>query len=120
MQAMTVIQFDMRRSPECPDSQEERYRACIDMVRWADDKGITVAGFSEHHNTEDGFLSSPMMMAMAAAQATRNIRLSVSALLLPLHDPIRIAEDIAVLDLVSGGRFMAVAVMRPSPAPSSV
>jgi len=49
------------------------------------------------------------MMAMAAAQATSNIRLSVSALLLPLHDPIRVAEDIAVLDLVSQGRFMAVA-----------
>ena len=109
MNAMTVIQFDMRRSPECPDSQEARYRACLDMVRWADENGITVAGFSEHHNTEDGFLSAPMMMAMAAAQATTNIRLSVSALLLPLHDPIRIAEDIAVLDMVSQGRFMAVA-----------
>ena len=109
MNAMTVIQFDMRRSPDCPDSQEARYGACIDMVRWADQNGITVAGFSEHHNTEDGFLSSPMMMAMAAAQATSNIRLSVSALLLPLHDPIRVAEDIAVLDLVSQGRFMAVA-----------
>ncbi len=109
MEALTVIQFDLRRSPECPDSQEERYRACLDMVRWGDENGITVAGFSEHHNTEDGFLSSPMMLAMAAAQATSNIRLSVSALLLPLHDPIRIAEDIAVLDLVSQGRFMAVA-----------
>ena len=109
MDAMTVIQFDMRRSPECPDSQEARYRACLDMVRWGDENGITVAGFSEHHNTEDGFLSAPMMMAIAAAQATGNIRLSVSALLLPLHDPIRIAEDIAVLDMVSQGRFMAVA-----------
>lgn len=109
MPAMTVIQFDMRRSPECPDSQEARYRGCIDMVRWADSKGIAVAGFSEHHNTPDGFLSSPMMMAMAAAQATSTIRLSVSALLLPLHDPIRVAEDIAVLDLLSDGRFMAVA-----------
>ena len=109
MGAMTVIQFDMRRSPECPDEQQARYRGCIDMVRWADNNDITVAGFSEHHNTEDGFLSSPMMMAMAAAQATNNIRLSVSALLLPLHDPIRVAEDIAVLDLVSEGRFMAVA-----------
>lgn len=109
MSAMTVIQFDMRRSPDCPDEQQARYSACIDMVRWADDNGITVAGFSEHHNTGDGFLSSPMMMAMAAAQATSTIRLSVSALLLPLHDPLRVAEDIAVLDLISGGRFMAVA-----------
>lgn len=109
MAALSVIQFDLRHSPECPDSQAQRYRACIDMVRWADENDITVAGFSEHHNTGDGFLSSPMMLAMAAAQATSKIRLSVSALLLPLHNPVRVAEDIAVLDLVSQGRFMAVA-----------
>lgn len=109
MNPLTVLQFDMRRSPQCPDSQEARYRGCLDMVEFADKAGIAVVGFSEHHNTEDGFLSSPMMLAMAAAQATSNIRLSVSALLLPLHDPIRIAEDVAVLDLLSQGRFMAVA-----------
>ena len=108
MNALTVLQFDMRRSPECPESQEARYQGCLEMVQWADKAGLSVVGFSEHHNTEDGFLSSPMMLAMAAAQATCHIRLSVSALLLPLHDPIRIAEDIAVLDLLSGGRFMAV------------
>ena len=109
MSALTVLQFDMRRSPECPDSQEARYQGCLEMVKWADKAGVSVVGFSEHHNTEDGFLSSPMMLAMAAAQATSSIRLSVSALLLPLHDPIRIAEDVAVLDLLSQGRFMAVA-----------
>lgn len=105
---MVVIQFDMRRSPACPDSQRDRYRACLEMVRWADHNGVDVAGFSEHHNTEDGFLSSPLMMAMAAAQVSENIGISVSALLLALHDPVRVAEDIAVLDLVSNGRFMAV------------
>ena len=108
MDPLIVMQFDMRSSPECPDSQSERYRACIDMVRWADQQNISVVGFSEHHNTEDGFLSSPLMMAMAAVTNTARISVSVSALLLPLHNPIRIAEDIAVLDLASGGRFMAI------------
>jgi alkanesulfonate monooxygenase SsuD/methylene tetrahydromethanopterin reductase-like flavin-dependent oxidoreductase (luciferase family) len=105
---MVVIQFDMRRSPRCPDSQAQRYKACLDMISWADRNGIDVVGFSEHHNTGDGFLSSPLMMAMGAAQASERIGISVSALLLPLHDPICIAEDIAVLDLVSDGRFMTV------------
>ncbi len=107
MNPMIVLQFDMRRSAECPDSQGDRYNACLDMVRWADQQNISVIGFSEHHNSEDGFLSSPMMMAMAAVNITQRIGISVSALLLPLHDPIRVAEDIAVLDLVSHGRFMA-------------
>ena len=105
MQPLIVLQFDMRTAPTCPDSSAERYRACIDMVRWADQQPISVVGFSEHHNSEDGFLSSPLMMAMAAATATQRVAINVSALQLPLHDPIRVAEDIAVLDLLSGGRF---------------
>ena len=105
MQAMIVLQFDMRAAPDCPDSAADRYQACLDMVRWADEQPIAVVGFSEHHDTPDGFLSAPLSMAMAAIAATRRVAVNVSALQLPLHDPIRIAEDIAVLDLVSGGRF---------------
>ncbi|MCB1704008.1 MAG: LLM class flavin-dependent oxidoreductase [Halioglobus sp.] len=108
MRPTSVLQFDLRRGPACPDSQQSRYQAALEMVKWADQSGISVVGFSEHHNTEDGFLSSPLLMAAAAAQITTRVSLSVSALLLPLHDPIRVAEDIAVLDLISGGRFMAV------------
>jgi alkanesulfonate monooxygenase SsuD/methylene tetrahydromethanopterin reductase-like flavin-dependent oxidoreductase (luciferase family) len=95
----------MRTAPDCPDSAADRYRACIDMVRWADKQPVSVVGFSEHHNTADGFLSSPLMMAMAAASVTERVAINVSALQLPLHDPIRVAEDIVVLDLVSSGRF---------------
>ena len=105
MAALTVLQFDMRTAPDCPDTPAERYAACIDMARWADAQGISVVGFSEHHNSPDGFLSSPLMMAMAAAAVTERVALNVSALQLPLHDPVRVAEDIVALDLVSNGRF---------------
>ena len=107
MAGLSVIQFDLRRSPECPDSQEERYRACLDMVRWADENGITVAGFSEHHNTEDGYLSAPLGLAGMMTSVTSRVRISVSALLVPLHEPMRLAEEISLLDRVSGGRFSA-------------
>ncbi|MFT4615440.1 MAG: alkanesulfonate monooxygenase SsuD, partial [Bacteroidia bacterium] len=105
MQPLIVLQFDMRAAPRCPDSPAERYRACIEMTRWADEQPVSVVGFSEHHNCEDGFLSSPLLMAMAASAVTRRVAINVSALQLPLHDPIRVAEDIAVLDLLSDGRF---------------
>lgn len=108
MKPTSVLQFDLRSGPTCPDNPQVRYQACQEMVKWADQSGISVVGFSEHHNTTDGFLSSPLMMAAAAVQSTSKVAISVSALLLPLHDPLRIAEDIAVLDLLSGGRFMAV------------
>jgi alkanesulfonate monooxygenase SsuD/methylene tetrahydromethanopterin reductase-like flavin-dependent oxidoreductase (luciferase family) len=103
---LTVLQFDMRAAPFCPDSSSERYNACIEMVKWTDQHNITVVGFSEHHNTADGFISSPLMMAMAAATASQQVAIAVSALQLPLHDPLRVAEDIAVLDLISNGRFV--------------
>ena len=105
MEPLVVLQFDLRRAPFCPDAMGDRYRACIDMVAWADRQNIGVVGFSEHHNTTHGFLSSPLMMAMSAAAVTRRLKISVSALQLPLHHPIRVAEDIAVLDIVSRGRF---------------
>ena len=62
MSPVIVMQFDLKRAPFCPDGMADRYRACIDMVRWADKQAITVVGFSEHHNTDNGFLSSPLRM----------------------------------------------------------
>jgi alkanesulfonate monooxygenase SsuD/methylene tetrahydromethanopterin reductase-like flavin-dependent oxidoreductase (luciferase family) len=102
-----VLRFDMRSSPLCADAPAVRYRAAIDMTRWADRNQVDVVGLSEHHNTEDGFLSSPLALAGMMAASTSRVRISVSALLVPLHDPLRLAEDIALLDLVSGGRFSA-------------
>lgn len=102
-----VLRFDMRSGPQCPDSPADRYRAALDMACWADRNAVDVIGLSEHHDTTDGFLSAPLQMAGMMAAVTERVRISVSALLVPLHDPLRLAEDIALLDLVSGGRFSA-------------
>ena len=102
-----VLRFDMRSAPQCIDDAAARYRAAIDMAAWADCHCVDVVGLSEHHVTSDGFLSAPLQLAGMMAAVTQRVRISVSALLVPLHDPLRLAEDIAVLDLVSGGRFTA-------------
>ncbi|MEH6586884.1 MAG: LLM class flavin-dependent oxidoreductase [Halioglobus sp.] len=102
-----VLRFDMRSAPQCVDDAATRYRAAIDMAAWADSNCVDVVGLSEHHLTTDGFLSSPLQLAGMMAAVTQQVRISVSALLVPLHDPLRLAEDIAVLDLASGGRFSA-------------
>jgi alkanesulfonate monooxygenase SsuD/methylene tetrahydromethanopterin reductase-like flavin-dependent oxidoreductase (luciferase family) len=101
-----VLRFDMRRSPDCPESDAHRYRTAIEMASRADGL-VDVVGLSEHHATSDGFLSAPLQLAGMMAARTRKVRISVSALLVPLHDPLRLAEDIALLDLASGGRFSA-------------
>jgi alkanesulfonate monooxygenase SsuD/methylene tetrahydromethanopterin reductase-like flavin-dependent oxidoreductase (luciferase family) len=102
-----VLRFDMRSSTKSPDTSADRYRAALDMARWADANTIDVIGLSEHHDTKDGFLSAPLQLAGMMVAVTQRIRISASALLVPLHDPLRLAEDIAVLDIVAGGRFTA-------------
>ncbi len=63
---------------------------------------------SEHHGSPDGYLPSPLVLAAAIAARTRHMRLVIAALIAPLHDPIRLAEDLAVLDVVSAGRVVPV------------
>jgi alkanesulfonate monooxygenase SsuD/methylene tetrahydromethanopterin reductase-like flavin-dependent oxidoreductase (luciferase family) len=102
-----VLRFDMRSSPECPDAAADRYRAALEMAIWADRNTVDVIGLSEHHDTSDGFLSAPLQLAGMMVALTQRIRICVSALLVPLHDPLRLAEDLAVLDNLAGGRFTA-------------
>ncbi len=102
-----VLRYDMRSAPDCPDTQGDRYRAAIEMAAWADAQPFDVIGLSEHHDTHDGFLCAPLTLAGMMLARTSRVRVSVSALLVPLHDPLRLAEDIALLDIASGGRFSA-------------
>jgi alkanesulfonate monooxygenase SsuD/methylene tetrahydromethanopterin reductase-like flavin-dependent oxidoreductase (luciferase family) len=102
-----VLRFDMRSAPQCPDTAIDRYQAALEMACWADRNSVDVVGLSEHHDTSDGFLSAPLQLAGMMIARTQRIRISVSALLVPLHNPLRLAEDIAVLDLAANGRFSA-------------
>ena len=108
-----VLRFDMRAAPWAPDAAGSRYRVAIDMARWADRRQIYVGGLSEHHNAGDGFLSAPLQLAGMMSVVTERVRISVSALLVPLHDPVRLAEDIAggLLAFVPG--LIQLLVIRP-------
>lgn len=57
----------------------------------------------EHHASADGYLPSPLLLASAVAARTEHLALSL-ILILPFYDPVRLAEDMAVLDILSGGR----------------
>ncbi|QVI25104.1 LLM class flavin-dependent oxidoreductase [Nocardia tengchongensis] len=87
------------------------YRAALDMAAYADAHGFTAVACEEHHLARNGWLPSPLILAAAIAGRTHRVRINVSALLVPLYDPVRLAEDIAVLDNLSGGRFSFVAGM---------
>ncbi len=107
--ALVVIRFDLRVPPFAPTTHAQQYAACLEMCRWADALGIDLCVLSEHHGVDDGFLPAPLTLAAAIAGATKRLPINVAALLVPLHDPIRLAEQLAVLDLLSGGRVSIVA-----------
>ncbi|MBU6329367.1 MAG: LLM class flavin-dependent oxidoreductase [Acidobacteria bacterium] len=106
--ALFGMRFDMRMPDIAPGSATDRYRAAVDMAAWADRVGVLLVVLSEHHGSSDGYLPSPIPMAAAIAARTSTIRLTLSALIAPFHDPLRLAEDLAVLDLLSGGRVDVV------------
>ena len=81
---------------------------CIDEViaeaQLAEQAGFDSCFFGEHHQDKDGFLPSPLIVATAVACHTQKIRVGTSVILLPLHHPVRVAEDVITLDHVSKGR----------------
>jgi alkanesulfonate monooxygenase SsuD/methylene tetrahydromethanopterin reductase-like flavin-dependent oxidoreductase (luciferase family) len=105
---LSILRLDMRAPASSPASAADLYAAALDMAQFADEHAFTTVVLSEHHFTDDGFLPSPIPMAGAVAGRTRNVMITVSALLAPLYEPLRLAEDIAVLDNLSGGRVSYV------------
>jgi alkanesulfonate monooxygenase SsuD/methylene tetrahydromethanopterin reductase-like flavin-dependent oxidoreductase (luciferase family) len=81
------------------------YADCLAEVKEAERLGYDAVWLSEHHVTADGFLPSPLAMAAAIAVGTHTIAIGTSILVLPLHHPLRVAEDAVVADLLSDGRF---------------
>ena len=85
----------------------QEYREYLDLVRLVESSGLDAAWVSEHHFSEDGYLPSLPLMLAAFAAVTERIELGTGVVLAPFHDPIRLAEDFAVVDQLSGGRVIA-------------
>jgi alkanesulfonate monooxygenase SsuD/methylene tetrahydromethanopterin reductase-like flavin-dependent oxidoreductase (luciferase family) len=92
--------------PHDGHEQSDRYRAALDMVEFLDKRGLNAVQFDEHHVSSVAWSPTPMLNAGMVLARTENVLCMIGALLLPLHDPIRVAEDLAVLDLVSRGRIV--------------
>ncbi|MFJ8300383.1 LLM class flavin-dependent oxidoreductase [Streptomyces sp. NPDC094447] len=105
----TVVRFNLVDPRATPESLSARYRASVEMAAYADARGVDTVQTEEHHGVANNWLPSPFAFAGAVFGATRRIAVTVSAIIGPLHDPLRLAEDIAVLDLLSGGRLVTVA-----------
>ncbi len=106
--AMFTIRFGMRQGSPDPGARADLYQAAVDMCAWAESRGCLGAVFSQHHASDDGHLPSPVPVAAAVAARTETMPITVGALLLAFYEPVKLAEDLAVVDLLSRGRVIYV------------
>ena len=104
---MLTMRFDLR-APSFGAPIRDLYAAALDMAAWGEERGCAAVIVSEHHCSSDGYLPAPLVLASAIAGRTRSVPIQVAALIVPLHDPIALAEQMAVLDIASGGRVSYV------------
>jgi len=97
--------YDFRNPPQWRQDPTVLYRGILDQIVRAEALGWDDVWLSEHHFIEDGYTPSMLALACAIAARTTRLRIGTSVLLLPLHDPVRVAEDAATVDVLSGGRL---------------
>lgn len=105
---MFMMRFDMRAPGSDAAGRADLYAAALEMASWAEGVGGIGVQVSEHHASPDGYLPAPLVLASALAARTERSPIQVAALLLPLHDPIALAEQMVVLDHVAQGRVSYV------------
>ena len=103
MSVRLALRYDMR-APSFGAPAAELYPAAVDQCAIADAAGFDVVYLAEHHAADDGYCPSPIVVASAIMGRTTRLRVHFSAIIAVLHNPIRLAEDLAVLDLISRGR----------------
>ncbi len=114
--ALSMLRFNCVQPGLEPNEMADRYGAMLDLCQALDELGGGMVSLEEHHGAFNGWSSSPLTMAAAILARTKSVSVSISALLVPLHDPLRIAEDIATIDLMSKGRLSIIGGLgyRPS------
>lgn len=102
---MATFDFGVHYSCQSPDGDSEKvYQQTVEQARTAERLGFGSFSVAEHHFMPDGWVPTPFVMLGAIAGVTEDVRLGTNITLLPLDDPVRVAERLAVLDNLSGGK----------------
>ena len=102
------MRFDLRVPPFAKTRFTDQYQAMLEMVSWADAIGIDTIILSEHHGDPAGYTPAPITLAAAVLARTSRLQVTISAALVPLHDPVRLAEQLASIDCLAPGRLSLV------------
>jgi alkanesulfonate monooxygenase SsuD/methylene tetrahydromethanopterin reductase-like flavin-dependent oxidoreductase (luciferase family) len=101
--SMDIGTFLLMQSPSARSSQEI-YARGVELAQAAESLGFRNVWLGEHHFSTYGYLSRPVQLATYIAAKTTRLRVGTAVIVVPLHNPLVVAEEIATLDLLSGGR----------------
>jgi len=100
------LMFSQQVPPNSGISWQEPYEDMLKCLPVAEELGYTSCFNVSHHAQKDGLCPGPLIACAGAAAVTKNMRIGTGVLLVPMYAPLKLAEDIAVLDNLSGGRFV--------------
>lgn len=112
---MFMFRFDMR-APAAGAPAADLYQAALEMTAWAETRGAVNILVCEHHMSPDGYLPTPLPMLAALAARTTTVRMMAGVFLLPLYQPVRLAEEMCVIDILSKGRTTFIGAVGYRPA----
>jgi len=98
--------YDFRNPAQWRKPWAEVYASLLDQIAFADELGFDSIWLTEHHFVADGYTPSPVPLMAAIAARTTRVQISTDILILPLYHPVKLAEDIATIDVLSNGRAM--------------
>jgi alkanesulfonate monooxygenase SsuD/methylene tetrahydromethanopterin reductase-like flavin-dependent oxidoreductase (luciferase family) len=110
-----TMRFDMR-APETGAPAADLYSAALEMFGWSESRGCLSVLLCEHHGASDGYLPAPMILATAIAARTQTLPITIAAVQLPLYNPVRLAEDMAVLPPQVAWRYLETVADKVMPA----
>lgn len=100
------MRFGMFYVLECPDCDYRRaYKEMLGQIEYAEELGFDSVWLAEHHGSAYGSMPSPAVAAASVAAITERLRIGIAVSILPFGNPVRIAEDYAMVDVISNGRL---------------
>ena len=97
--------YDFRNPARWQEPFDAFYASRLAQIADAEQLGFDSVWLTEHHFCDDGYTPSPLVLGAAIGARTERMQIGTNLMLLPLHDPVRLAEDSATLSLTTGGRF---------------
>lgn len=100
------LAYDFRNPERWKRPWAEVFAGMLDQIEYADTLGYDSIWVTEHHFAEDGYTPAPLTLLAAIAARTKRVRLSTDILIMPLYNAVHLAEEVATIDIISGGRMM--------------